>query len=755
MADQVFEAEARRRETSLRDLCYIFFRHKWKMILFFLAIVLCVAVLTFCCDEIYRSEAKLMVRLGRESVALDPTATTGQIIPITQSRENEVQAELEILKSREIAEQVVAAIGPEAFLKRAAKEPPAKEATGQRIQAVKQRIGDTAKKLRDRLEKWHVLKPVADRDKAVLIVMENVKIETQKGSSTISVSYEASNPQLAQQVLAKLTELYLERHIEVHTTPGSYQFFTKQSEQLRAKLVESENQLRDLRNRTGISSLEDQQRVLLDRIGTLETDIDRAEAAAASSQAKVRSLQATLATMPETVVTASTSGIGNYGVDLMRDRLYQLQLREQDLASKYTDESRQLQEVRRQIAEAQAMLSKEEPSRTQVTQGLNVAHQQVKLALLTEEATLAFHQAEVEAIRRRLGSTQAELTTLNDNATKVKALMREIDIEETNYRKYSSSLEQARIDQALQTGRISNISVVQPATLPIKPVRPRTLLQLLLGILLGTFGGIGLAFLAAYLDHSIKTPEEAEQRLQLPALASIPRVHADTVRSAGWWGEKAKQWIIPAGVREQYYAFRERLLLHANGSKETTHIFAVTGSRSGEGVSTVAANLATALARLEDGHVLLVDTDLGHPSLHRIFKRKLAPGLADVLKNGQPTEDAILPSPVQNLDILSAGATNGDPAEIFDSQRFPRLLNATKANYRFVVIDLPAVNEASWAVRLANLCDGVTLVVEAERSRREVAQRAKEQLIESKANILGVVINKRRFRIPGWLYRRL
>lgn len=755
MADEMFQADGRRRETSLRDLCYIFFRHKWKMILLFLAVVLCVAVVTFCRDKVYRSEAKLMVRLGRESVTLDPTATTGQIIPITQSRESEVQAELEILKSREIAEQVVDAIGPEVFLKRPAKERPAEEATDRSIQSIKQWIGDTSGKLRDWLHKRDVLKPVADRDKAVLIVMENMKIETQKGSTTISVFYEASSPQLAQQVLAKLTDLYLEKHIEVHTTPGSYQFFTRQSEHLRAKLAESENQLRDLRNKTGISSLQDQQRVLLDRIGTLETDVDRAEAAAASSRAKVQSLRATLANMPETVVTAATSGIGNYGADLMRDRLYQLQLREQDLASKYNDDSRQVQEVRRQIAEAQAVLSKEEQSRTQITTGLNVAHQQVKLTLLTEEATLAFHEAEVEALRRRLADTQAELRALNDSGTKVNALMREINIEEENYRKYASSLEQARIDQALQTGRISNISVVQGATLPIKPVRPRILLQLLLGVLLGAFGGVGLAFLAAYLDHSIKTPEEAEQRLQLPALASIPRVHADTVRRAGWWGDKAKQWVIPASVRQQYYAFRERLLLYANGAKERTHVFAVTGSNSGAGVSTVAANLATALARLDDGQVLLVDTDLGHPSVHRIFKRKLAPGLADVLKDVQVMEDAILPSPVQNLNVLSAGPTNGDPAEILDARKFSALLEAAKANHRFVVVDLPAVNKAGWAVRLANLFDGVTLVVEAERSRREVAQRTKEQLLDSKANILGVVINKRRFRIPGWLYRRL
>jgi capsular exopolysaccharide synthesis family protein len=755
MSDRIIEEQEMPSQTSLRDLCYIFFRHKWKLILFFLAVVVCVAVLTFYSAETYRSQASLMVRLGRESVTLDPTATTGQIIPVAQSRESEVQAELEILKSREIAEKVVDSIGPQALLKRPAKEPLAEPDARGPIKVVKQKAIAVIIKLRDLLKKYDVVVPVADRDKAVLTVMKNLEIGIQRDSSIIGVSYGATDPNLAQQVLAKLIEFYLEKHIAIHQTPGSYPFFTEQSEHLRARVAQFENELQDLKNKTGISSLQEQQRVILERIGTLETEIDRAEAGLASSQARVQSLRQSLATIPQTVVTASTTGFGNYGADMMRDRLYALQLREQDLASKYTDESRQLQEVRRQIAEAQELLSKEQPLRTQVTNGLNVAHQQVEAALLTEQAALVSYQAEVDALRARLASAKTELRTLNESGIKINALMREIEIQQENYRKYSGNLEQARIDQALQTERISNISVVQSATLPMKPYRPQKVLRLLLGLLLGVFGGIGLVFLCAYLDHSIKTPEEAEERLQLPALASIPRAHADRVHPAGWFGKKAKQWVVPKKVREQYNVFRERLLLQSKRFKEAPRVLAVTGSHPGEGVSTVAANLAAVLARAGDGKVLLIDANLGHPSVHRIFRQKLAPGLIDVLKDGQTGEEAIIPSPVQNLDILSAGTANGDPSGIFSSGRLPSFLDSAKKDYRFVVIDLPTVNQASWAVRLASLCDGVALVVEAERSRREVAQRVKEQLLNSRAKVLGIVINKRRFRIPGWLYHRL
>ena len=105
-------------QRSMRDFYAILFRHKWKVIVFFLAVMVTVTLGTFLTAEIYRSEAKLLVRFGRESVGLDPTATTGQTISIGQSRESEINSELEILKSRELAERVVDKIGPKAFLER-------------------------------------------------------------------------------------------------------------------------------------------------------------------------------------------------------------------------------------------------------------------------------------------------------------------------------------------------------------------------------------------------------------------------------------------------------------------------------------------------------------------------------------------------------------------------------------------------------------------------------------------------------------
>ena len=206
----------------------------------------------------------------------------------------------------------------------------------------------------------------------------------------------------------------------------------------------------------------------------------------------------------------------------MRARLYELQIKEQDLLSRYSEDSRPVLEIRRQITEAQALLAKEEPTRTQVTTGINTTHQQLNLDLIKELGTLSSLEAKSRVLKTQQEAARAELTDLNHTEVKMVNLQRELSLLDVKYRKYSDNLEQVRIDQALETNKISNISVVQAATASMKPVRPRKALNLALGLFLGIFGGLGLAFFSEYLDHSLRTPQDVEEKLDLQVLASIP-----------------------------------------------------------------------------------------------------------------------------------------------------------------------------------------------------------------------------------------
>ena len=514
-------------ESSLRDIYYVLFRHKKKVVIFFIAVVFTVAFSTFLAPEFYKSDAKLLVKLGRESVTLDPTATTGQTISISQPREYEINSELEILKSREIAENVVDAIGTDVILKRPDEvllgDTTATGRTRDAVRDARQRIRSVAGEPMSMFERLDLLDPLKEHDSAVLSVMGSLNINVEKSSNIISLSYEARSPQLAYEVLSKLIDFYLEKHIAVHRTSGSHEFFIQQTDQLREKLAQSEEALREIKNNTGISSLDEQRTIILERVGTLQQDIEVTSADLATSNSKVEELQRLLANLPEKIETGRTSGLDNMGYGYMRNALYALQLKEQDLLSKYTEENQLVKEVRRQIAEAQSLLNKEEPTHTQVMQSLNVAYQQVHSDLLAERATLSSLEGKSKALKGLLTDAQGELVALNNSEAQIVRLQREIAIQEVTYRNYVDNLEQARIDNALQMEKISNIGVVQPASFPMKTSRPNKMLNLMLGLFFGVFGGVGLAFFSEYIDHSLKTQEDIDEKLQLRTLIVIPR----------------------------------------------------------------------------------------------------------------------------------------------------------------------------------------------------------------------------------------
>ena len=513
-------------QRSLRDFYYVLFRHKWKMIIFFLAVMVPVTLGTFLVAETYRAEAKILVKIGRENVTLDPTATIGQVIQPSQTRESEINSEVDIFKSRELAQKTVEHVGVGKFVNPPEDENPANGSSGAKTPGWKRALKKNGQAAIGAavgfLENIGIIFPLDDREKAVLGLMKRLNIETQKNINTLSLAYDAESAKFAKTVLSQLIEFYLDKHMAAYRTPGSYGFFDQQSGDLRAQLAKTEDELKSLKNRTGVASLDEQRKIILTRIGTLQQESETSLADLAASRAKVAELEQKLAGVSPTLVTQETKSSSVHGVELMRPRLYELRLKEQELLSKYAETSIPVKEVRRQITEAEALLAKEDPTRTDVITGINTTHQQLHLALLTETANLSSLEAKSRVVDRQLEDARRDAQGINETEVQMLSLQRELALQDFKYRKYAESREQARIDQALETNKISNISVVQEPTASLKPVKPRKALNLALGFFLGIFGGLGLVFCTDYLDHSIKTPADVEEKLQLELLASIP-----------------------------------------------------------------------------------------------------------------------------------------------------------------------------------------------------------------------------------------
>ncbi len=508
-------------EMSLREGFFLPLRHRWKISLFFVASVGVAWAWTALGPKEFRSESKLFVRLGRENVALDPTVTFGQApaVAIPQSRDNEINSVSEMLRSRVLVEQVVDDLGPEAILQ------PGDHPFGNGEPSAD---GSDTSAQQSTLRQWGgrlgLLTPLTGRQRAIEKLRKMLWIEAARKSDVITVACDSPSPELSQAVVSKLVEAYLDHHVRLNRTPGARDFFAEQTERLGRDLGRSEEAMRDLKNSTGVSSLATHRRHLMDRIARLEDERLQSAADLAAAEAEVRLLNETLASMSRTQIQEETSGVGNDAADKMRDQLFTLEIEQQQLHAKYTDAHPAVRHVREQIEAARAILDLEERTRTQVKTGPSKTYEAVQLALLTQEPLVVSLRAKADALVEQLAAEQTRLEGLNDHELELAKLERTIDLEDANYRKYAENLEQANIDQALELGRISNINIVQPATFEAKPVSPRPMVNLALGIAVGLFGGLALAIAADRADHSFRTPDCIERRLDLPVLASIPRM---------------------------------------------------------------------------------------------------------------------------------------------------------------------------------------------------------------------------------------
>ncbi|MEN6332821.1 MAG: hypothetical protein ABFE01_01085 [Phycisphaerales bacterium] len=770
-------SQGRPRRGSLRDTLYIVFSHKGKMMAFMILLFGIVALRILLDSGTYRSEARVLVRLGRESISLDPTATIGEIAQINRTYDWEVNSELEILKSREIAERVVDRMGAGVFLEKKPRKKTSDAATATAAARFTNEFVDVMSDLTDRMKETPrklarqlgLSAALTDRDEAVEKVVKKLTIETLQNTNVLAAAYEDKDPELARDVLDAFMQAYLEKHLVVYSTSSAQPFFEQQVMSLLEKLRQTERAMQDLKDATGVSSLQDQRLAAVNRIGAMELAIAQTDGELASASAKVTEIETMLAGIPETVVLEETTGFSDYAADLMRTRLYDLQIQERDLEVKYPNGNRLLEMIHEQVNQGMAMLEKElaKPNRKETRTGLNVSHQQMQATLFSEQANISALRSKLDNMRTQVAQARDSLRLLNDAEIKTARLQRDLSLLTDSYNQYSAKLEEARIEQALKSERISNISVLQSPTLPVVPVGPGKLVSLILGLALALVGGVGFAFLCERLDHSIKTPEDVQERLQLPTLASIPRTRQNRVQpttnparltrlTRRATRPAAPQWDIPQHVRRHYIAFRERLLLVANGASHGHYIIGVTSCSRCEGVSTVAANLASTLAEMGSGAVLLVDANPRDPSVHRIFQTKLSPGLIDVLTPGHRiSPDNSIVRRVADLNLLTAGGVSGPTTKTISVDHLVRFLHATKPEYRFIVDDMPALDEDGAVVRLAGACDGLVMVVETERLRWEAVSKARQQLQQWNTNVLGVLLNKRRYPVPNWVYAAL
>ena len=513
-------------ETTLRDVYRALVRHRGKALAFFFATMTAAVLVTLATPKAYLSESKLFVRLGRENATLDPTVTLGSnpVVITPSAREDEMNSVAAMLASRTMLERVVDTVGPDVVLARIS-HPSAVPTSGAETHSdtTNKKPGSSFVRAIDVARRALLGPNLPPRDQAIRHLSREMKVEPVRKSNIVTVAYDAPTPELAQQVVASLVDAYLEEHSRLNRVPGSHRFFAEQAERLGSELAQLEAELAERKTESGLASIDDQRNQVIVRAGRLEDELLEAESMRAEAEAKVLVLRGKLAQVPRESVSASTD-VNDTGTDGIRQQFFALQLQEKQAAAIYTDSHPKLRAIREELAAAQQVHDREERTHVEVTTAPDAIYEQVRLALAIEEPVLESLSAKTETLKRQSAEVRSRLDSLNAEGLTLAKLEREIELREADYRKYSINLEQARIDDALESRRMSNIGIVQPASYEARPIRPRALLNLALGLLIGVFGAVGVAFLAEYTDRSFRTVDDIERKLELPALVAIPRM---------------------------------------------------------------------------------------------------------------------------------------------------------------------------------------------------------------------------------------
>ena len=352
-------------------------------------------------------------------------------------------------------------------------------------------------------------------------------------------------------------------------------------------------------------------------------------------------------------------------------------------------------------------------------------------------------EKEIASVQDDIAQAQSGLSSNPDDAQRQR-----LEASLAQYRTTLSSLannyNQIRIAEAQAT---NNVVIAKPAVVPLSPVRPRTMTNVLLAMIVGGMLAVGAAFLVEYLDDTVKSPDDVTRVTGLSTLGAIARL-----KDAAGTQRQLIAWVqTKAPETEAYRTLRTNIQFSSVDKPIRTML--VTSSGPGEGKSTTAANLAVVMAQTGQ-KVILVDTDLRRPVIHKTFGVPNNVGITTTLLAGQDIDLAayLQPTEIEHLMVLTSGPIPPNPSELLGSHRMAHVIEQLSQVADLVIFDTPPVLVVTDASVLGRQVDGVLLVADAGGTREQALVQTVDELSKTGVNILGIALNRLDRRSRGYYY---
>ena len=688
-------------EIDLMAYWRILVRRRWVVLSLLGAALFAAAVVTLLSTPIYRATTSLQI--DRQSV---------QVVQVEGMSPGEIgvdrdfyQTQYELLKSRSLAQRVASqlALASDPTVAELSRPSPWRAMLASILGG-----RDDGEPARAR----------ADIEYAS-VVLDGLTIEPVRNSRLVRVHFDSPSPEFSQRVAQAVADAFIATNLERRFDSSAYAkgYLEERLAELKVKLEDSERQLVSFAQQEGIvTSGQGSANLTEQSLSALNGAVAEAREDRIRAEAVWRSAQAS----PDSVLLGQT-GQNSIGKAL-QERRAELLAEYQDKLRLYKPGYPLMVQLKGQIDEVDGLIATE-----------------VKRVTAALQAEYVAAQARESSLVEQLETLKSEALDLQGRSIQYTILKREVD---TNRELYDGLLQ--RYKEIGVAGGVStnNVSVVDRAMLPAAPIKPRPALNLALGLLLGLMAGVGLALLLEYLDDTIKSGEDVEQKLRLVQLGMVPKLGKDSSPQRALGDQRS-------AFAEAYRSLRTALQF----STETgvPKVLLVTSSIPGEGKSTTAYVLAQKFSQLGK-RVLVIDADLRNPSLHRMFGVENGKGLTNCLTGTLRPVDCLHNVSKDGIAVLTSGPLPPNPAELLASARMMSLLTKAMERYDQIVIDAPPVLGLADSPILANIAGGTLLVVESGRTRVGAAQAAIKRLLTARARVLGVVLTKLDLEQQGYGY---
>jgi polysaccharide biosynthesis transport protein len=562
----------------------------------------------------------------------------------------------------------------------------------------------------------------------------------------IEIRFKHPDPEIAQKVNNMIAQTFVASNLEMKTETSNTagDFLQKRIAELQTEIRRGEEELNNYAKNHQILTLDASQNMVVDRLTGLNRQLLEAENARKGAEADYR------ATLAPGALEAKAE-VANNSAAVLESKLAELKRQRAQLLLEYTEKYPGVKDLDQQIA----MLEKQTDQLRTHTESVVKANLETRY-----RQTLQTEQALRQAYNKQRGET----LTQNEAAVNYRIIQQEID---TNRQLLDGLLQRSKENEVILAGTPNNIHVLDHASRPKGPVAPKRMQTVAFAAVLSLILGIALARFLDYLDDSIRSSQDVEHFLHLPALAVIPTIGSPgrrrllaaipgSQKSNGHNGgtELLLNESPRSPLAESFRQLRTSVLLASAGGAPKTLL--VTSSQPSEGKTTTVVNTAMILAQT-GAKVLVLDGDMRRPRLHSIFNLDNSTGLSGILSSKMT--EAEMMGLVQyheesGLYILTSGRIPPNPAELLGSAQIRTLMAVLQNTFTHIVIDSPPIASFTDGVLLSSLADGVLLVVHGGAASRHIVRRSRQLLTEVGAKIFGVVLNNVTVSSHDYYYNR-